>query len=159
MHVQQNADTEWIDDPRPYDGDKQDAGLDLRTQQLRERHALLVKQQADINERLHTGGQVWGEHTDSYRTLLEERLRIFYMQYLPTGSAFPDTKRAVSHFGGNAAAINEALLLCTHLRPTASTFRRQMMTSATHRTASPQQFASALQTLSMRLRRHLRRSE
>ena len=109
MHVQQNADTEWIDDPRSYDGDKQDAGLDLRTQQLRERHALLVKQQADISERLHTGGQVWGEHTDSYRTLLEERLRIFYMQYLPTGSAFPDTKRAVSHFGGNAAAINEAL--------------------------------------------------
>ena len=93
MHVQQNADTEWIDDPRSYDGDKQDAGLDLRTQQLRERHALLVKQQADINERLHTGGQVWGEHTDSYRTLLEERLRIFYIQHLSGGSVHPEGVR------------------------------------------------------------------
>jgi hypothetical protein len=43
------------------------------------------------------------------RALLEERLRIFYIQHLPAGSAHPDTRGAVSHFDGNVAALNEAL--------------------------------------------------
>jgi len=41
--------------------------------------------------------------------LLEERLRIFYIQHLSAGSAHPDTRGVASHFDGNVAALNEAL--------------------------------------------------
>jgi len=94
--------TEWIDDPSQYHGDQQEATS------LRERHADLLAQQARLRTRMEA--EVWGEpHTEGYPVLVQQRLELFYTQFLPASAEPPNAKRAVAHFGGNLHAINQAL--------------------------------------------------
>jgi len=98
----QSAETEWIDDPSPYHGDQQEATS------LRERHADLLAQQARLRTRMEA--EVWGgPHTEGYPVLVQQRLELFYAQFLPASAEPPNAKRAVAHFGGNMHAINQAL--------------------------------------------------
>lgn len=108
----QSEKTEWIDDTKQYEeansrpihvGDRR-----LDAASLRQRHARLQEQQAQLQRRLDDT-EVWGKETESYASLLEKRLDVFYTQYLPTGAAHPNARRAVIHFGGNMAALNTAL--------------------------------------------------
>jgi hypothetical protein len=115
----QSAETEWIDDPRPHHVNEEEStqatnssnGMSLsRQRSLRERHAELQQRQRELRRHVDNA-EVWGTQTESYESLVEERLRLFYLRYLPAGVPHPDVRRAYEHFGGNLHELNKALRL------------------------------------------------